>query len=145
MPTKEQTKAQIHALFDATVPDGAEYTKVYAAEIRTKNYLVFQRTTVANFAIGFKPGSTDLVILPLGTDQDALVAGEPIHVTDGNRRSVKKRDLQGRFVIETTDGQKFRLSVVPSVPKITSAFYQLPVDQKAEWDAFEEIKAALAA
>ena len=48
-------------------------------------------------------------------------------------------------MIETTDGQKFRLSVVPSVPKITAAFYQLPVDQKAEWDAFEEIKAALAA
>ncbi|MFF3501803.1 hypothetical protein [Streptomyces sp. NPDC003247] len=138
--SKEQLKAEIHAAFDAAVPDGAGYTKVYASDMKERNFIVYRSTTVYNYAVGFRPGSTELVIVPVDEDNGRVSAGTPVVITDANRGAVKKRDLQGRFHISTTDGQKFRLSVIPSVPKITAGFYQLPVDQKAEYDAFQEVK-----
>ena len=94
----------------------------------------------SNYAVGFKPGSTDLVILPLDEQKGAITAGSPVTITDANRGEVKKRDLQGRFRVATTDGQKFRLAVIPSIPKIAAAWYQFPVEQKAEYVAFQEVK-----
>jgi hypothetical protein len=47
--------------------------------------------------------------------------------------------------VATTDGQKFRLVVIPSVPKIAAGFYQLPVDQKDEYEAFQEVKKLICA
>jgi hypothetical protein len=141
--SKEQMKAAIHAAFDSAVADGASYTKVYAAEIRQKNYLVFRTTTVSNFAVGFKPGRTDLVLVPLEEKNGTVTAGTPLTITDANRASVKKRDLQGRFVIKTTDGQTFRLSIIPSVTKLLAAAYQLPVEQKAEYEAFTALRDSL--
>jgi hypothetical protein len=76
--SKEELKAAIHAAFEAAVPDGATYTKVYASDMKQKN-----------------------------------------------------------------DGQ-FRLAVVPSIPKIAAGFYQLPVDQKAEYEAFQAVRNAVA-
>ncbi|MGK3208200.1 hypothetical protein [Amycolatopsis sp. MEPSY49] len=143
MASKEQMKAAIHAAFDAAVADGTSYTKVYAAEIKQKNFIVFRTTTVSNFAVGFRPGQTDLVIVPLDEKNGAITAGTPLTITDANRASVKKRDLQGRFVIKTTDGQTFRLSIIPSVPKLLAASYQLPVDQKEEYEAFTTLRDAL--
>ncbi|MFJ9780823.1 hypothetical protein ACIRSS_14635 [Amycolatopsis sp. NPDC101161] len=143
MASKEQLKAAIHAAFDAAVADGTSYTKVYAAEIKQKNFIVFRTTTVSNFAVGFRPGQTDLVIVPLDEKNGAITAGTPLTITDANRASVKKRDLQGRFVIKTTDGQTFRLSIIPSVPKLLAASYQLPVDQKDEYEAFTTLRDAL--
>ncbi|WP_410670367.1 hypothetical protein [Amycolatopsis sp. cmx-4-68] len=143
MASKEQLKASIHAAFDAAVADGTSYTKVYAAEIKQKNFIVFRTTTVSNFAVGFRPGRTDLVIVPLEEKNGAITAGTPLTITDANRASVKKRDLQGRFVIKTTDGQTFRLGILPSVPKLMAAAYQLPVDQKAEYEAFTALRDTL--
>jgi hypothetical protein len=143
--SKEALKAAIHAAFDSVVQDGPSYTKVYAAEIKQKNYIVFRRTIISNFAVGFRPGQNDLVIVPVDENDGNVTAGSPLTITDANRASVKKRDLQGRFVIKTTDGQTFRLSVLPSVPKITAAFYQLPVDQKAESEAFVALRDSLTA
>lgn len=143
MPSKEELKAAIHAAFDSVVEGGMGYTKVYAAEIKTQNFIVFQRTTVSNFAVGFRPGSTDLVIVPLDEKNGTVTPGAPLTITAANRASVKKRDLQGRFVIKTTDGQTFRLSVIPSVPKVLAAAYQLPVDQKAEYEAFVAVRDSL--
>ena len=145
MVSKEQMKASIHAAFDSVVADGASYTKVYAAEIRQKNYLVFRTTSVANFALGFKPGQTDLVLVPLEEKSGTVTAGSPLTITDANRTSVKKRDLQGRFVIKTTDGRTFRLSILPSVTKLLAAAYQLPVEQKAEYEAFTALRDTLLA
>jgi hypothetical protein len=34
-------------------------TKVYAAEIKQKNFIVFRTATVSNFVVGFRPGRTD--------------------------------------------------------------------------------------
>ena len=143
MASKEHMKAAIHAAFDAAVADGTSYTKVYAAEIKQKNFIVFRTTTVSNFAVGFRPGQTDLVIVPLDEKNGTITAGTPLTITDANRASVKKRDLQGRFVIKTTDGQTFRLSIIPSVPKLLAASYQLPVDQKEEYEAFTTLRDAL--
>jgi hypothetical protein len=143
MPSKEQLKAAMHAAFDSVVNDGANYTKVYAAEVKQKNYIVFRSTTVSNFVVGFRPGSTDLVVVPVDETRGAITAGTPLTITDANRASVKKRDLQGRFVIKTTDGQTFKLSVLPSVPKLMAVAYQLPVDQKAEYEAFVVVRDAL--
>jgi hypothetical protein len=144
MASKAELKAAIHAAFDAAVPDGASYTKVYASDMKQKNFIVFRSTTVYNYAVGFKPGDTEMVILPIDESDGKITPGTPVHITDGNRGATKKRDLQGRFVVSTTDGQKFRLSVVPSVPKISSAFYQLPVDQKEEYEAFQAVRKAVA-
>ncbi|MET8853558.1 hypothetical protein [Amycolatopsis sp. NPDC004625] len=143
MVSKEQMKAAIHAAFDGAVDGGAGYTKVYAVEIRQKNYLVFRTTSVANFALGFKPGQTDLVLVPLEEKNGTVTAGTPLTITDANRASVKKRDLQGRFVIKTTDGRTFRLSILPSVNKLLAAAYQLPVEQKAEYEAFTALRDSL--
>ena len=145
MVSKEQMKAAIHAAFDSAVADGASYTKVYAAEIRQKNYLVFRTTSVSNFALGFKPGQTDLVLVPLEEKNGSVTAGSPLTINDANRASVKKRDLQGRFVIKTTDGRTFRLSIIPSVTKLLAAAYQLPVEQKAEYEAFTALRDTLTA
>ncbi|MDQ7806119.1 hypothetical protein Q5425_20445 [Amycolatopsis sp. A133] len=145
MVSKEQMKTAIHAAFDGAVAGGASYTKVYAAEIRQKNYLVFRTTSVANFALGFKPGQTDLVLVPLEEKNGTVTAGPPVTITDANRASVKKRDLQGRFVIKTTEGRTFRLSIIPSVTKLLAATYQLPVEQKAEYVAFTELRDTLTA
>ncbi len=145
MVSKEQMKAAIHAAFDGAVEDGASYTKVYAAEIRQKNYLVFRTTSVANFALGFKPGQTDFVLVPLEEKNGTVTAGTPLTINDTNRASVKKRDLQGRFVIKTTDGRTFRLSIIPSVAKLLSVAYQLPVEQKAEYEAFVALRDSLLA
>ena len=141
--SKEQMKAAIHAAFDSAVADGTSYTKVYAAEIRQKNYLVFRTTSVGNFALGFKPGQTDLVLVPLEEKNGTVTAGTPLTINDANRASVKKRDLQGRFVIKTTDGRTFRLSIIPSVTKLLAATYQLPVEQKAEYEAFTALRDSL--
>jgi hypothetical protein len=138
--SKEELKAAIHAAFDAAVPDGAGYTKVYASDMKQKNYIVYRSTTVYNYAVGFKPGSTELVVVPLDENDGAITAGTPVTITDANRGDVKKRDLQGRFHVSTTDGAKFRLVVIPSVPKIAAGFYQLPVDQKDEYEAFQTVK-----
>ncbi|WP_027344436.1 hypothetical protein [Hamadaea tsunoensis] len=143
MASKEELKAAIHAAFDQVVPDGAGYTKVYASDLKQKNFIVYRSTTVYNYAVGFKPGSTELVIVPIDEDGGRVTAGAPVTIGDGNRGAVRKRDLQGRFIVSTTDGQKFRLSVVPSIPKIAAAFYQLPVDQKAEYEAFQQVKTAI--
>ncbi|EOD67764.1 hypothetical protein [Amycolatopsis vancoresmycina] len=143
MVSKEQMKAAIHAAFDGAVDGGASYTKVYAAEIRQKNYLIFRTTSVANFALGFRPGQTDLVLVPLEEKNGTVTAGTPLTITDANRASVKKRDLQGRFVIKTTDGRTFRLSILPSVTKLLAAAYQLPVEQKAEYEAFTALRDSL--
>jgi hypothetical protein len=140
MASKEALKAAIHTAFESVVEDGRSFTKVYAAEIKQKNYIVFRRTTVSNFAVGFRPGRTDLVIVPIDENNGVVTAGAPLTITDANRASVKKRDLQGRFVIKTTDGQTFRLSVLPSVPKLMAMAYQLPVDQKAEYEAFVALR-----
>ncbi|HEY3467573.1 MAG TPA: hypothetical protein VGL47_20760 [Amycolatopsis sp.] len=145
MVSKEQMKAAIHAAFDGAVADGAAYTKVYAVEIRQKNFLIFRTTTVSNFALGFRPGRTDFVLVPIEEKNGTVVAGTPLTITDANRASVKKRDLQGRFVIKTTDGQTFRLTIIPSVAKILAATYQLPVEQKAEYEAFTALRDALTA
>jgi len=143
--SKEQLKASIHAAFDAAVPDGTSYTKVYAAEIKQKNFIVFRTTTVSNFAVGFRPGSTDLVIVPLEEKSGTVTPGTPLTITDANRAAVKKRDLQGRFVIKTTEGRTFRLSILPSVTKLLAAAYQLPVEQKAEYEAFVALRDSLLA
>ena len=140
MASKEEIKGAIHDAFDATVPNGSEYTKVYASDMKQRNYIVYRSTTVYNYAVGFKPGSTDLVILPLDEQKGAITAGTPVTITDANRGEVKKLDLQGRFRVATTDGQKFRLAVIPSIPKIAAAWYQLPVEQKAEYEAFQEVR-----
>jgi len=145
MASKEALKAAIHAAFDSVVEDGRSYTKVYACEMKQKNFIVYRSTTISNFAVGFRPGRTDLIIVPLDENKGTVTAGTPLTITDANRASVKKRDLQGRFVIKTTDGQSFKLSVLPSVPKITAAFYQLPVDQKAEYEAFVALRDSLMA
>ncbi|GAB2884534.1 hypothetical protein [Streptomyces mayteni] len=145
MASKEELKAAIHAAFDAAVPDGASYTKVYASDMRQRNYIVFQSTKVYNYAVGFKPGGTELVIVPVDEDGGTVSAGSPVRITDANRGNVKKRDLQGRFHVATTDGQKFRLTVIPSVPKITAAFYQLPVEQRAEFEAFQGVRELICA
>jgi hypothetical protein len=143
--SKEALKAAIHAGFESAVADGASYTKVYASEVRQKNYVLFRRTTVSNFVVGFRPGRTDLVVVPIDENNGTVTAGTPLTITDANRASVKKRDLQGRFVVKTTDGQTFRLSIIPSVPKLMSVAYQLPVDQKAEYEAFVALRDALTA
>jgi hypothetical protein len=143
--SKEALKAAIHTSFDSVVADGASYTKVYAAEIRQKNYVVFRRTTVSNFVVGFRPDRTDLVVVPIDEDNGTVTAGTPLTITDANRASVKKRDLQGRFVVKTTDGQTFRLTIIPSVPKLMSIAYQLPVDQKAEYENFVALRDKLTA
>ncbi|GAA3439206.1 hypothetical protein [Kutzneria kofuensis] len=145
MPSKEELKSAIHAAFESVVADGASYTKVYAAEVKQKNFIVFRTTTVSNFAVGFKPGRTDLVVVPLDEKNGKVTAGAPLTITDANRASVKRRDLQGRFVVKTTDGQTFKLSVLPSVPKLMAVAYQLPVDQKAEYEAFVAVRDTLAA
>ena len=62
--SKEQMKASIHAAFDSVVADGAGYTKVYAAEIRQKNYLVFCRTSVANFTLAATPLMAVIAAIP---------------------------------------------------------------------------------
>ncbi|WP_206619545.1 hypothetical protein [Streptomyces hoynatensis] len=59
--------------------------------------------------------------------------------------SAKKRDLQGRFVLQTTEGRTFRFTILPSVPKIAAGFYQLPVDQREEYEAFASVRDALLA
>ncbi|MBP2326594.1 hypothetical protein JOF56_006979 [Kibdelosporangium banguiense] len=145
MPSKEELKAAMHAAFESVVGNGASYTKVYAAEIKQKNFIVFRTTTVSNFVVGFKPGGTDLVVVPVDEKNGTITPGVPLTITDANRASVKKRDLQGRFVLKTTDGQTFRLSIIPSVPKVLSIAYQLPVDQKAEYEAFVALRDALTA
>src|SRR5215471_20365634 len=98
--------------------------------MKQKNFIVYRSTTVYNYAVGFKPGSTELIIVPIDESNGTVTPGMPVRITDDNRGEVKKRDLQGRFKISTRDGQTFRLAVVPSVPKIAASFYQLPVDQK---------------
>ncbi|TCO62250.1 hypothetical protein [Actinocrispum wychmicini] len=145
MANKEELKARIHAAFDSVVANGASYTKVYATEIRQKNYIVFRRTTISNFVIGFQSGRTDLTIVPIDENNGTVTAGTPFTITDANRAVVKKRDLQGRFVVKTTDGQTFRLTVIPSVPKLMAVAYQLPVDQKAEYDSFVALRDSLTA
>jgi hypothetical protein len=142
--SKEELKAAIHAAFDTAVPDGAGYTKVYASDMKQRNYIVYRSTTVYNYAVGFKPGSTELVIVPIDESNGTVTAGTPVRITDVNRGEVKKRDLQGRFRISTKDGQKFRLAVIPSIPKIAASFYQLPVDQKLEYEAFQAVKNTIA-
>lgn len=144
MPSKEQLKAAIHAAFDSVVDNGPSYTKVYATEVKQKNYVVFRRTTISNFVVGFRPGQTDLVIVPIDENDGSVTAHGALTITSSNLASVKKRDLQGRFVIKTTDGQSFRLTVIPSVPKLMAAVYQLPVDQKAEYEAFVAVRDQLA-
>ena len=93
MPSKEQLKAAMHAACDAVVENGSGYTKVYATEIRQKNYIVFRRTTVSNFVVGFRRGQTDLVIVPVDENNGSVTAGSPLTITSGNLASVKKRDL----------------------------------------------------
>ncbi|HTJ71828.1 MAG TPA: hypothetical protein VL551_30080 [Actinospica sp.] len=144
MASKEEIKTAIHAAFDAAVPDGTSYTKVYASDMKQRNYIVYRSTTVYNYAVGFKPGSTELVIVPIDENKGAITTGAPVRITDENRGAVKKRDLQGRFQISTSDGQKFRLSVIPTIPKIAAAWYQFPVEQKSEYEAFQTVKNALA-
>lgn len=144
MPSKEQLKAALHTAFDSVVENGTSYTKVYATEVKQKNFIVFRTTTISNFVVGFRPGQKDLVIVPVDENNGQVTAGGPLTITSSNLASVKKRDLQGRFVIKTTDGQTFRLTVIPSVPKLMAAAYQLPVDQKAEYDAFAEVRDQLA-
>ena len=99
-----------------------------------------QLKVVSNFAVGFRPGQTDLVVVPIDEKNGTVTAGSPLTITDANRASVKKRDIQGRFVVKTTDGQTYRLSIIPSVPKLMAAAYQLPVDQKAEYEAFTALR-----
>jgi hypothetical protein len=140
---KEELKAAIHSAFDGAVADGASYLKVYASDMKQKNYIVYRSTTVYNYVVGFKAGSTELVIVPLQESNGTVTAGAPVTITDANRGEVKKRDMGGRFQISTKDGQKFRLGVIPSVPKITAGFYQLPVDQKEEYEAFQAVKKAI--
>jgi hypothetical protein len=140
VPSKEELKRAIHTAFDAAVPDGAAYTKVYASDMKQKNFIVFRSTTIYNYAVGFKPGATELVVLPIDESNGTISAGTPVTITDANRGAVKKRDLQGRFHVSTTDGQKFRLAVLPSIPKIAAGFYQLPVEQKDEYEAFQGVK-----
>jgi hypothetical protein len=142
--SKQELKAAIHAAFDTAVADGAGYTKVYASDMKQKNYIIYRSTTVYNYVVGFKPGSTELVIVPLDENNGTVTAGAPVVITDANRGAVKRRDLQGRFQISTTDGQKFRLAVIPSIPKIAAGFYQLPVDQKDEYEAFQTVRNTLA-
>jgi hypothetical protein len=140
VPSKEQLKAAMHNAFDSVVENGPSYTKVYATEVKTKNFVVFRRTTISNFVVGFRPGQTDLVIVSIDENNGSVTAHSVLTVNRDNLASVKKRDLQGRFVIKTTDGQTFRLSVIPSVPKVMAAAYQLPVDQKAEYEAFTAVR-----
>lgn len=141
--SKEELKSAIHAAFDAAVPGGAEYVKVYASDLKQRNYIVYRSTTIYNYAVGFKPGTTELVVLPIDRQKNAIVAGAPVVITDENRGEVKKRDLQGRFRIGTKDGQKFRLIVIPSVPKLAAAWYQMPVEQRAEFEAFQGVKSLI--
>jgi hypothetical protein len=138
--SKEELKAALHAAFDAAVPNGTGYTKVYASDMKQRNYVVYRSTTVYNYAVGFRPGSTELVVVPVEENNGVITPGTPVTITDTNRAAVKKRDLQGRFHLSTTDGQKFRLTVIPSVPRITAGFYQLPVDQKEEYEAFQTVR-----
>ncbi|MFD7710884.1 hypothetical protein ACFV6E_13885 [Streptomyces sp. NPDC059785] len=145
MVSKEQLKSALHEAFDAAVPDGASYTKVYASDMKQRNYIVFRSTTVYNYAVGFRPGGTELVIVPVEENDGRVTPGTPVTITDANRGAVKKRDLQGRFHVSTTNGEKFRLTVIPSVPKITAGFYQLPVEQRQEYEAFQAVKELICA
>jgi len=48
---------------------------LFDAEIKQKKFIVFRTTTVSNFAVGFRPGQTDLVIVPLEEKSGTVTAG----------------------------------------------------------------------
>ncbi len=75
------------------VPDGATYTKVYALDMKERNFIVYRSTTVHNYALGFRLGSTELVIVPVDENNGCVTAGTPVTIADANRGATKKRDL----------------------------------------------------
>lgn len=135
-------KNQIQDAFRAAVPDSNRYAVVYAYNIQEKNYIVYRSTVVHSYAVGYSRQSKEIVILPISEERDAIRAGQAIYTSPQNREPLKK-DLQQRWVVKTNDAGKFRLTVLPKIPKIMSGAYVLPVEQKVEADDFNDFAKSL--
>jgi len=131
----EEIKMQLNSVFSRAVPESATYQTVYATWLQTKNYIIFQKQIVHNYIVGFRPSQKDMVILEINDDLEQLDA--PQFITQRNKQSVKK-DFQQRYVIQAENLPKYKLTVMPSVPKMLTAAYMLPVEQKQEAAAFME-------
>jgi hypothetical protein len=142
MSTSEAILHELRLLFDGSVKGGAEYRLVYGYHMRQRNYIVYRSTIVTNYAIGYKPGTRQLVAVPVSGDPGRLVAGEPAFI-DENNYAGKRRSLQGSTVLKTTDGGKMAFIVLPKVTKLMTIVYQLPVNQEQEYAYFDQFIKAL--
>lgn len=131
----DEIKVQLQSLFSKAVPNPSSYQTVYASYLQTKNYVIFQKQIVHNYIVGFRPAEKDMVILEINSDMEQIDA--PQFITQTNKQSIKK-DFQQRYVIQAENLPKYKLTVMPSVPKMLTAAYMLPVDQKQEAAAFTE-------
>lgn len=133
--SSNEIKSQMHSLFNKQVPDASSYQIVYASYMQTKHYIIFQKQIMHNYIVGFRPEQKDMVILEINSDLEQVAA--PQYINQSNKQSVKK-DFQQRYVVQATDLPKYKLSVLPSVPKMLAAAYMLPVEQKQEAAAFAD-------
>ncbi|MBB5786324.1 hypothetical protein [Jiangella mangrovi] len=129
--------AELRRVFDGAVKDPDGYRIAYGYDSTEKNYLVVKRTIIHSFVVGYVPGAKDLAILEVSGEPGEIEAAEPLYVTASTLRSAKK-DLQRRYVIRTTDGDKVRFTVLPTVPRLLQAAYVLGVEQRDEAAAFAE-------
>lgn len=91
--------------------------------------------------MGYRRDPAELVVLPFDVETLAS-AGTPTVVNAQNKKS-NKRSLQGYRVVQTTTGEKFALGVFPGgLPKalamLMDAMYQLPIEQRADAEDFQE-------
>jgi hypothetical protein len=141
MQSSDELKSQLRKLFDASVPNAADYNLVYSTSVKQKNYLLFQRTIVSSHLVGYRRDPAELVVLPF--DVENLASAGTATVVNAQNKKSNKRSLQGYRVVQTTDGEKFALGVFPGgLPKalamLMDAMYQLPIEQKADAEDFQE-------
>jgi hypothetical protein len=141
MLSSDELKSQLRKLFNSRVANHDDYNVVYSTCAQQKNYILFRRTIVTSYLVGYRRNPAELVILPFDVE-NLTSAGEPTLVNAQNKKS-NKRSLQGYRSVRTTNGEKFALGVYGGgLPKalamLMDAMYQLPIEQKKDAEDFQE-------
>ena len=124
----EKTFAQLREVLEVDNPDTKDYEIAYGTRTKTRNYIVYQKTTIYNYVFGYTKTMDKFFVSSVSINsKDNFTLSEPVFFTKDDVQTMTRK-ITGTINIKLKDGFKSAFTIPPYTLK--SAGYNLPVSQK---------------
>lgn len=124
----DATFTQIREMLEINNPEVKDYELVFATRTKTRNYIVYQKTTIYNYIIGYTNAMDKFFISSLSLNgKDNYTTTDPVFFVRDDIESFTRK-MTGTINVKLKSGFKCKFSVPAYTLK--SAGYTLPVSQK---------------